>query len=141
MSCHCFTDALAAEGDKPPDYNFEGERRYFCEERFQLSKSIFPHFEGAFQRARSFKVIQTRDASGNLNFLTVDNPEDGYRYCIFFDVKRRIENKSSYVLIHIRSAYRKHIKFSSRQKVKLGTLIDRALDLQKPNRARKGKKK
>lgn len=140
MSCHCFTLSQSADTTFEYDYDHEGETRVFCPERYELSKSILAHFEYALGRAQSFKVFWDVDKSGGVNNLTVDDRNDGYRYCMYFDLSRHDDETGRYVLLQIRSAYRRDIRLSGRNQVKIGTLIDQKLGI-RPMKTRKKKRK
>lgn len=141
LSCHCFTLKVIADSGEKPDYQFEDEVRWFCPERFEYSKSIHGHFEYALKHASSFNVFWTSDNSGNINYLTVDLPEEGFRYCIYFDIGASKKDSSCEVIINIRSAYKKRIKIKNRDRVRLGALVDQVLGIKKPGKRRKRRKK
>lgn len=140
LSCHCFTLNVSADPGSKPDYNFEGEERWFCPDRYEDSKTIHGHFEYAFERASTFNVNWTKDASGNVNYLTVDSPEDGYRYCMYFDLGVS-KNKDSDVFLIVRSAYKQRISTKNRDRVRFGTLIDGVLGLRMSGKKKKRRKK
>lgn len=141
LSCHCFTLKVSADSGDAPDYQFEDEQRWFCPHRYEDSKSIHTHFQYALERATTFNVNWTSDANGNVNYLTVDSPQEGYRYCMYFDVDISKNNTASEVFIIVRSAYKQHIKFKTRDRIRLGTLIDERLGIRNLGKKKKRRKK
>jgi hypothetical protein len=141
LSCHCFTLKANADSGETPDYQFENEIRWFCPNRFEDSKTIHGHFDYALQRASTFNVSWTKDSSGNVNYLTIDVPEDGYRYCMYFDVGLSKDRPGCEVFLIIRSAYRQQIALKGRDHVRLGTLIDATLGIRPAGKRRKRRKK
>lgn len=59
---------------------------------------------------------------------------------MYFDLSRHDDETGRYVLLQIRSAYRRDIRLSSRKQVKIGTLIDQKLGIH-PMKTRKKKRK
>jgi hypothetical protein len=142
LSCHCFTLSPTADPTSDYEYNFEGELRVFCPERYERSKAIFSHFSYALERATSFKVMRSKDNSGQINNLTVDDLADGVRYCMYFDVSRSSGDGVVELLLHVRSAYTRQFRKSGADFVKIGTLIDQKLGLRPqlvPSRKRRKK--
>ena len=141
ISCHCFTSSYCPDGAIPPDYITEGENRWFCPNRWELSKTLHAHFENALLNAARFKVFWSNDRTGSKNLLTVRNPDDGQSYCIYFDVSVQGNGANRYLLLQVRSAYLQSVNLSGRDKVRLGTVIDQILGIrQKGNRKNKRKK-
>lgn len=144
MSSHCFTESeseSSSNSENSIPYVFEGERREFSLERFELSKRNWPHLESAFSSAASCKVPFDADKTGSVNDVMIDEFIDGERYCVYFDLSAKRDADGRYILFQIRSAYRKYVAVTGRQAVRLGTLIDQALGLRSRNRPKRRREK
>lgn len=60
---------------------------------------------------------------------------------MYFDVDISKNNTASEVFIIVRSAYKQHIKFKTRDRIRLGTLIDERLGIRNLGKKKKRRKK
>lgn len=128
FSHHCFTEKGTKEKS---NYRFEGDNRNFSKQRFQDSRNLLSLMKRYLNDCQIRYIYRSKDRNGAVNLMIIDDTNVAKPYHVYFFLQRSNLSFAD-IKLTVVSAYRTN-PFKPRQRMKLGTELDRCMNkLPKP---------